>query len=51
MDDAVVLLSALPATGSSPLYPLIMLGFMALLIGTGTIIVIRRRRGESKPTL
>jgi uncharacterized repeat protein (TIGR01451 family)/LPXTG-motif cell wall-anchored protein len=50
-DDAVVLLSALPATGGSPVYPLIMLGFVALLVGATTIAVMRRRRGEPQARL
>jgi len=50
-DDAIVLLSALPATGGelSPL--LILLGLLALLGGTTVLVVTRRRRGEAKPTL
>ncbi|KRA25640.1 hypothetical protein ASD65_15350 [Microbacterium sp. Root61] len=50
-DDAVVLLSGLPATGGSALTPLILLGFLALLGGTATIVMIRRRRGSTKPQL
>ena len=50
-DDAIVLLSALPATGGSPLASLIMLGFLAMLAGVASVIVIRRRRGEVKPLL
>jgi len=50
-DDAIVLLSALPATGgeSSPL--LALLGLLALLAGTTMFVVTRRRRGEAKPTV
>ncbi|WP_235566796.1 LPXTG cell wall anchor domain-containing protein [Microbacterium sp. Root61] len=50
-DDAVVLLSGLPATGGSALTPLILLGFLALLGGTMTVFMIRRRRGDPKPQL
>ncbi|WP_156378892.1 VWA domain-containing protein [Microbacterium sp. Root61] len=50
-DDAVVLLSGLPATGGSALTPLILLGFLALLGGTMTVFMIRRRRGDAKPQL
>ena len=50
-DDATVTLSTLPATGGSPALPLIMLGLLALLGGAATLIVVRRRRGETQPTL
>ncbi|MBW9095645.1 DUF11 domain-containing protein [Microbacterium jejuense] len=50
-DDAVVLLSALPATGGQLSPVLVLLGLLALLAGTTTLIVTRRRRGEAKPTL
>ncbi|WP_318354384.1 MULTISPECIES: VWA domain-containing protein [Microbacterium] len=50
-DDATVLLSALPATGSGPVLPLLMLGFLALLAGVTALVVTRRRRGEARPTL
>jgi uncharacterized repeat protein (TIGR01451 family)/LPXTG-motif cell wall-anchored protein len=45
-DDATVALSGLPVTGGSPALPLIMLGFLALLGGVTTLVVLRRRRGE-----
>ena len=47
-DDATVTLSALPATGGSPLLPLVALGFLMLLVGVGSIVVVRRRRGEAQ---
>ncbi|MBD3942559.1 DUF11 domain-containing protein [Microbacterium sp. NEAU-LLC] len=50
-DDAIVLLSALPATGGEPSPLLALLGLLALLAGTTLFVVARRRRGESKPTL
>ncbi|WP_137845653.1 LPXTG cell wall anchor domain-containing protein [Microbacterium sp. 2FI] len=50
-DDATVLLSSLPATGGSPALPLVMLGFLALLAGATTLVVLRRRRGEARPQL
>lgn len=50
-DDATITLSTLPATGGSPAMPLVMLGFLALLGGIATTIVVRRRRGETQPTL
>lgn len=50
-DDAVVLLSGLPATGGSAMYPLILLGFLALLGGALTVVTIRRRREEAKAQL
>ncbi|MCC2033582.1 VWA domain-containing protein [Microbacterium allomyrinae] len=50
-DDATVLLSALPATGGEPAPLLAILGLLALLAGASTLVVIRRRRAESKPTL
>lgn len=48
-DDATVLLSALPITGGSPLLPLVMLGFLALLAGATAVVITRRRRGERLP--
>ncbi|MFD4959660.1 LPXTG cell wall anchor domain-containing protein [Microbacterium sp. NPDC058389] len=50
-DDAIVLLSALPATGGEPSPLLAMLGLLALLAGTTMFVVTRRRRGEAKPTV
>jgi uncharacterized repeat protein (TIGR01451 family)/LPXTG-motif cell wall-anchored protein len=50
-DDAIVLLSALPATGGEASPLLTLLGLLALLAGTTMFVVARRRRGESKPTL
>ena len=50
-DDATIALSTLPATGGSPALPLVMLGFLALLGGVATLVVVRRRRGEVHPTL
>ncbi len=50
-DDAVVLLSALPATGGELPPLLVVLGLFALLGGTTMLIVTRRRRGEAKPTV
>jgi len=50
-DDAIVLLSALPATGGELPPLLILLGLLGLLAGTATLVVTRRRRGEAKPTL
>jgi len=50
-DDAVVLLSALPATGGEPSPLLALLGLLALLAGTTLFVVTRRRRGEAKPTV
>lgn len=50
-DDATVLLSGLPATGGGPTLPLVMLSFLALLAGVTTVVVMRRRRGEPKPTI
>jgi hypothetical protein len=48
-DDAVVLLSALPPTGSGPVLPLTILAVLALLGGIAAIVVVRRRRGEPEP--
>lgn len=50
-DDATVLLSSLPATGSAPTLPLAMLGLIALLAGATALMVKRRRRGEVGPKL
>ena len=50
-DDATVLLSSLPATGSAPTLPLAMLGLIALLAGATALVVMRRRRGEVGPKL
>ncbi|MFE5407345.1 VWA domain-containing protein [Microbacterium sp. NPDC056569] len=50
-DDATVLLSSLPATGGSPMLPLILLGLVVMLTGAAVVAVSRRRRGEAKPTL
>jgi uncharacterized repeat protein (TIGR01451 family) len=50
-DDAVVLLSALPPTGSGPVLPLTILAVLALLGGIAAIVVMRRRRGEPEPQL
>ena len=50
-DDAVVLLSALPATGGELPPLLVILGLLALLGGTAMLIVTRRRRGEAKATI
>lgn len=47
-DDAIVLLSALPATGINPMAPLLALGFLALLVGVLGVVVTRRRRGEER---
>ncbi|MEZ3159118.1 DUF5979 domain-containing protein [Microbacterium sp. BWT-B31] len=51
VDDATVTLSALPATGGSPVLPLIMLGFLALAVGAASVVITRRRRGEPAPRL
>lgn len=50
-DDATVTLSQLPATGGGDLWPLAVFGFLTLLAGAATLIVVRRRRGEAKPVL
>ncbi|MDR7113588.1 putative repeat protein (TIGR01451 family)/LPXTG-motif cell wall-anchored protein [Microbacterium trichothecenolyticum] len=50
-DDAIVLLSALPATGGELPPLLVLLGLLALLGGTTMLIVTRRRRGEVKATI
>lgn len=50
-DDATVLLSSLPATGGSPMLPIILLGLVVMLTGAAVVAVSRRRRGEVKPTL
>ncbi|WP_203582286.1 prealbumin-like fold domain-containing protein [Microbacterium hibisci] len=50
-DDATVLLSSLPATGTGTVWPLLTLGFLVLLAGVTAVVVTRRRRGEVKPTL
>ncbi|QIG38594.1 VWA domain-containing protein [Microbacterium sp. 4R-513] len=50
-DDATVLLSGLPVTGGSPAVPLLVLGFLALLGGVTTLVIVRRRRGEPKARL
>jgi uncharacterized repeat protein (TIGR01451 family)/LPXTG-motif cell wall-anchored protein len=50
-DDAIVLLSALPATGGELPPLLVIMGLFALLGGTTLLIVARRRRGEVKATL
>jgi len=50
-DDAIVLLSGLPATGGGATLPLIVLGLVVMLTGASVLIVARRRRGEAKPTL
>lgn len=50
-DDATVTLSQLPATGGGDSWPLAVFGFLALLAGAATLIVVRRRRGEARPTL
>ncbi|QKJ20344.1 SpaA isopeptide-forming pilin-related protein [Microbacterium hominis] len=44
-DDAVVMLSALPATGSSPLTGPIVFALLTMLAGTVAILVRRRRGG------
>ena len=46
MDDATVLLAGLPVTGGTPAWPLVMLGFLALLAGVTGLLVSRRRKGE-----
>lgn len=46
VDDATVLLSGLPVTGGTPAWPLVMLGFLALLAGVAGVVVSRRRKGE-----
>ncbi|MFE5407344.1 SpaA isopeptide-forming pilin-related protein [Microbacterium sp. NPDC056569] len=50
-DDAIVLLSALPATGAELPPLLVILGLLALLGGTTMLIVTRRRRGEARATV
>ena len=50
-DDAVVLLSALPVTGSATVLPLAILALLALVGGVGVLVVARRRKGESTPVL
>ncbi|WP_169580740.1 SpaA isopeptide-forming pilin-related protein [Microbacterium thalassium] len=61
VDDATVTLPTvilpeepeepLPPTGGGNPWPLALLGFLALLAGATTLVVVRRRRGEVKPTL
>lgn len=50
-DDATVLLSALPATGGESVLPIAIIAIVALAGGLGALIVVRRRRGESRPVL
>ncbi|WP_163630597.1 SpaA isopeptide-forming pilin-related protein [Microbacterium sp. B35-04] len=50
-DDAIVLLSALPATGGELPPLLVIMGLFALLGGTTLLLVARRRRGEVKANL
>jgi uncharacterized repeat protein (TIGR01451 family)/LPXTG-motif cell wall-anchored protein len=50
-DDAIVLLSTLPATGGQLPPLLVILGLLALIGGTTMLIVTRRRRGEAKATI
>ncbi|MBD8023807.1 SpaA isopeptide-forming pilin-related protein [Microbacterium gallinarum] len=49
-DDATVAMSLLAATGGSAVWPLAIFGILALF-GGATVLVVRRRRGEAKPTL
>ncbi|MDY0910334.1 LPXTG cell wall anchor domain-containing protein [Microbacterium sp. CFBP9034] len=50
-DDATVTLSQLPATGGGESWPLAVFGLLALIAGATTLLIVRRRRGEVKPTL
>ncbi len=45
---AAPLIPVLPATGGSPMLPLIILGFLVILGGVTALGVSRRRRGEAK---
>ena len=53
-DEATVTLEGtalLPTTGGRDVWPLALLGLIALLAGATTLVVVRRRRGEAKPML
>jgi uncharacterized repeat protein (TIGR01451 family) len=45
-DDATVLLSALPPTGSGPMLPLTLMALAALFAGLAAVFAVKRRRGE-----